>query len=357
MAEFDTASSSRLKRVLRSTFPEAKVSLRAESKALPLGVDWRARIDAEPAPFNLLIEYKPALTGARLVDAISQVRHRQSVDADALWMLASDYLSPAMQQKLRQAAVPFIDLAGNAWIIRGGVHIDRRGFPNPDAETRLPKGPFSDKASLVIRALFASSKSRGIRDLAGELHLTASYVSKVLRELERRGYLARRVDGVSLRRPAELLDDWLHFYRGRQPYFRKTYFAPVTSATLLVDAARKADFALWPDYALTLQSGASLVSRYAEFDSLEVYVRDPNQADQIASQLGARPATRGPNLVVMVPYYRVSAFFGQRTVKGLTVVSDLQLYLDLYDFPQRGREQAERIYERRLLPRLRELEE
>jgi len=110
---------------------------------------------------------------------------------------------------------------------------------------------------------------------------------------------------VSVRRPAELLDDWLHFYRGRQPFFRKTYFAPVTSVALLIDAARKADFALWPDYALTMQSGASLVSRHAEFDTLEVYVRDPSQADGIASQLGARPADRGANLVVMV---RTTAF-------------------------------------------------
>jgi hypothetical protein len=59
----------------------------------------------------------------------------------------------------------------------------------------------------------------------------------------------------------------------------------------------------------------------------------------------------------MAPYYRVSAFHGQRRVRGLTVVSDLQLYLDLYDLPQRGREQAERIYERCILPRLRELED
>jgi hypothetical protein len=356
MAQINDAPS-KLKAVLRSAFPDAKVSVRADSKARPLGADWRASIDTEPARFNLLIEYKPALTGARLVDAISQASDRQGIDSDTLWMLASDYLSPAMQQKLRRAAVPFVDLAGNAWIVRGGVHIDRRGFPNPDAQTRLPKGPFSDKASLVIRALFASSQSRGVRDLAGELDLTPSYVSKVLRELERRGYLARRVDGVSVRRPTELLDDWLHFCRGRQPYARKTYFAPATSVTLLMEAARKADFALWPDYALTMQSGASLVSRYAEFDTLEVYVRDSSQADGIASQLGARSADRGANLVVMAPYYRVSAFFGQRTLKGLAVVSDLQLYLDLYDFPQRGREQAEHIYERRLLPRLRELEE
>jgi hypothetical protein len=98
------------------------------------------------------------------------------------------------------------------------------------------------------------------------------------------------------------------------------------------------------------------VSRYAEFDALEVYVRDASMADGIAVQMGARPVSRGANLAIMVPYYRVSAFCGERRIRGLSVVSDLQLYLDLYDFPLRGREQAERIFERHLSPRLRELE-
>lgn len=53
-----------------------------------------------------------------------------------------------------------------------------------------------------------------------------------------------------------------------------------------------------------------------------------------------------------VPYYRVSAFFGKRTVAGLWVASDVQLYLDLYDYPIRSREQAEHFYDRRLRPLL-----
>ena len=50
-----------------------------------------------------------------------------------------------------------------------------------------------------------------------------------------------------------------------------------------------------------------------------------------------------------MPYYRESAFYDRQMSKGgMKVVSDLQLYLDLYDYPVRGREQAEHLYERRL---------
>lgn len=57
-------------------------------------------------------------------------------------------------------------------------------------------------------------------------------------------------------------------------------------------------------------------------------------------------------LSIRVPYYRVSTFFGKRQVSGLWVASDVQLYLDLYDYPIRGRERAEHLYNRRLRPLL-----
>jgi len=356
MAQTDELAS-QLREALRAAFPDARVTLRSESRTGVAWGAWRARIETDGAALNLLIEYKRALTGARLRDAITQIQHIRGSEYEQLCVLASDFLSPAMQDKLRVARVPYIDLAGNAWIIWRGIHIDRRGFPNPSAKTRLPRGPFSDKASLVIRGLFESPAGRGIRDLAGELELEPSYVSKVVRELDRRGYVTRQVGGIVLRHPAELLSDWLHAYRGRESVLRQTFFVPVTSSHALLDTARHAEFAKGSDYALTMQSGASLITRHAEFDTLELYVRHASVADVIAKQLASRPTIRGANLVIMVPYYRVSAFFGQQRVQGMSVVSDLQLYLDLYDFPNRGREQAERIYERRLLPRIHELEE
>lgn len=351
------SESSKLKEALGAAFPGARVSLRSQPHSGSRRPDWRARIGTDRLQLDLLIEYKHTLTGAQLRDAIAQIRQGRAAQSDMVWLFASDYLSPKMQGTLRAAGVPFVDFAGNAWLAHGGVHIDRRGFANPAAETRLPRGPFADKASLVVRALFASRSSRGVRDLAGELGLTPGYVSKVLQELDRRGYLARRDDGIALRRADELLNDWLHVYRGRLPASIGTYFAPATKAKFLIEAARSAEFALGPDYALTMQTGASLISRYAEFDTLELYVPHEAMADGIARQLGARPVTRGANVVIMVPYYRVSAFYGARRIRGLSVASDLQLYLDLYDFPQRGREQAERIFERHIVPRLRELQE
>jgi hypothetical protein len=343
-----------VRQAVDALFPGGRLKVRA-APSCPAGADWLVAVDTGSLALELLVELRHSLTGAQLRDAITQLRHSAETSG-RLSLLAADYLSPAMQERLREAEVPFIDFAGNAWLVQGAIHVDRRGFANPSASVRLPRGPFSDKASLVVRSLFASSEGRGVRELAGELGLTAGYVSKVLSELDRRGYLARPGDGVHLRHAEELLRDWLHAYRGRSPSWTRTFFTAASSAKALLETVRQSPLALSPDYALTMQSGASLVSRHAEFDTVEIYVRESATAEAVAATLRARPVSRGANLVVMVPYYRVSAFYGERRVRGLSVVSDLQLYLDLYDFPQRGREQAERIYERKLLPRVRRLD-
>ena len=54
----------------------------------------------------------------------------------------------------------------------------------------------------------------------------------------------------------------------------------------------------------------------------------------------------------MMPYYKNSAFYDSREVENLRVVSDIQLYLDLYGYPVRGREQAEHLYDKRLKNRI-----
>jgi len=110
-------------------------------------------------------------------------------------------------------------------------------------------------------------------------------------------------------------------------------------------------------YGVAGPGGGHVVAPYAEFDRVDVYVRDEDDAAFVASKLEARPADRGANLQIMIPYYRISAFFACRRIEVLPVVSDLQLYLDLYDFPVRGREQAEHLYARRLAPKVRALEE
>ena len=141
--------------------------------------------------------------------------------------------------------------------------------------------------------------------------------------------------------------DWVAAYRRRAVASRE-YFVAATSAQAVMEAIRRGLPRLRDDYALTLQAGAGLVQRYAQFDAVDVYARSVEAGEAPADCLKARAVERGANLRIGLPYYRVSGFYGVRVAEGLPAVSNLQFYLDLYDHPLRGREQAEQIFKRRL---------
>jgi len=345
-----------LKTALEALFPAEELQLRIPRPSRS-GPDFVAVVPSPAGRLRLLIEFMSASGSGRLRDAAEHMHRRPPSEPHSLRVLAAKYLSPAQQEWLRRAGVPFLDLAGNAWLAGERLLIDRRGFANPDAHVRLPRGAFSDKASLVVRSLVDSPQGRGIRELAGALDLSPGYVSKVVKQLDRSGYIAKGPAGVSLRHVDELLDDWVHAYRGREPAFSAGFFVLAPSAEELLGQLGRSEFAGSERYALTGQAGAHLLAPYAEFDRVDVYVREQADAELLAAQLGARPADRGANLQIMIPYYRISAFFACQRAQELRVVSDLQLYLDLYDFPVRGREQAEHLYTRRLAPKVRALAE
>jgi hypothetical protein len=64
--------------------------------------------------------------------------------------------------------------------------------------------------------------------------------------------------------------------------------------------------------------------------------------------LKLKEVDQGANIEFLFPYYKHSVFWDVQKAKDLWVVSDIQLYLDLYNYPIRGLEQAEHLYGKRL---------
>jgi len=54
-------------------------------------------------------------------------------------------------------------------------------------------------------------------------------------------------------------------------------------------------------------------------------------------------------VTVLIPYDK-GVFYGSRKVQGVNIVSDIQLYLDLNSFKQRGKDTAEFLLDRRIRP-------
>jgi hypothetical protein len=110
-------------------------------------------------------------------------------------------------------------------------------------------------------------------------------------------------------------------------------------------------------WALTLLSGADWIAPAVAHSQMHVYampgreraVRDRLEEDLHAKVLPSSAAGEA-TLHVLTPYYGEAAFFGARTIRGMRVVSPLQLYLDLVHFPVRGSEAAEAILRTALAP-------
>ena len=105
-------------------------------------------------------------------------------------------------------------------------------------------------------------------------------------------------------------------------------------------------------WALTLHAGASRVVPHATWDRAHIYVELPSgQRKQglaaVAARAGWQPASDG-RLVLLAPHYRMSVWHGVRTLERLPVVSDVQLMLDLWNYPVRGREEAEALLQSRV---------
>ena len=154
-------------------------------------------------------------------------------------------------------------------------------------------------------------------------------------------------DYIKLRDPKAVLEDWVGQYDYRKNEERK-YFCVARSPDEILSKLKGLNIPEQIDYALGFHAGAYLVSPHAVFNEVHIYVSNQESIDLFVKQLNLRTVEQGANIILLSPYYKHSVFYGKQKIEGLWIVSDLQLYLDLYKYPLRGLEQAEHLYEIRL---------
>lgn len=206
---------------------------------------------------------------------------------------------------------------------------------------------FSDKASLVLREMLRYPGREWVaRDFEKELGVGRSWAAKVLSLLRTKGYLKGEARGRAasaiLRNREELIGEWLRDYEFA---LNKTHLYYASDAVVL---PRIKEFfngrAKGRAYALTLHTGANLITNFVRTSVIYLYLHPVDFKKvslELRQALDLKELKKGGNVCLIEPYYRKSSFFGLRKIKGYPVVSNLQLYLDLYHLPERGREHAE----------------
>jgi hypothetical protein len=94
------------------------------------------------------------------------------------------------------------------------------------------------------------------------------------------------------------------------------------------------------EYALTVLAGAHIVAPYVRPTTIHFYIKEKKKAKTWVELLDLRPVETGGNVSMVLPYDE-GVFYGVSQVGGVNVVSKVQLYVDLFNYPARGEEAAE----------------
>jgi hypothetical protein len=207
------------------------------------------------------------------------------------------------------------------------------------------KNIFADKASLVLRKMLKDPERRWVvRDFTGPGGISLGMSQEVLEAMVKNGYVERIKKGrdsyTILTNKEKLISDWLEKYSFDQNVI-DTYYSANKNILNKFRKVLKED-----QYALTSHTGANLTTSFVRTEEIFIYMnlkKWEKDILDIRQKLDLKELVRGGNIHLIHPFYKNSVFFNTQKIKGYTVVSNLQLYLDLYNFQPRGREQAEHL--------------
>ena len=207
------------------------------------------------------------------------------------------------------------------------------------------KNIFADKASLVLRRMLKDPERLWVvRDFTGPGGVSLGMSQEVLKAMEKKGYIERVKKGPNsyaiLTNKEKLISDWLEEYSFDQNVI-DTYYSTDKNILNKFRKVLKEN-----QYALALHTGANFITSFVRTEEIFIYLSLKDWKKDILDirqKLDLKELIRGGNIHLIHPFYKNSVFFNTQKIKGYTVVSNLQLYLDLYNFQPRGREQAEHL--------------
>jgi hypothetical protein len=310
--------------------------------------------------------------------AVQRFRAQAHVYAPELWWVVADAKGSVVshlpdrdeehvQASLEQGEIRSARRAGIIFASEPGII--SRGSRSYGAGEAAPKLSFGDLDQWLIKVLvFAPSQAhlwggprghvRNPLQLAKLAEVSPPLVYRWAAAMEVSGYLEKRPRRVlSLRNPDGLLAEWRGRYRlddneriPCKPIFAQRVDEPYVKEFLGLLRKMKGSA---QSYALSGHQACRFYrARHSAARSIHLYVRENLAVLMEALQLAPDPSPAAP-IVLLLAKHRRSVFGGAARIDGVVVCDVLQVYLDLYHLHDRGREQADFLYDRVVGPLLR----
>jgi hypothetical protein len=263
-------------------------------------------------------------------------------------VFGAPFISEESRKICQEAGIGYLDLAGNCFFKFDNIYINVEGKPNPYPSTRPLKSIFAKKSTRALRVLLCNPKRDWfVKDLAKEAKISLGQASNLKRRLLELEFITQicneKATKFCLSNPEVLLNRWAEYYSYRENKIKNYY-----SIDDVKNIEKKiADYCELNRirYAFTLTSGASLVAPFLRYKRVFVYLS--NSIEKVALALEWKEVPSGPNITILEPYDE-GIFYGLQEINGMKVVSDVQLYLDLKGYRERGEEAAQFLIENRL---------
>jgi hypothetical protein len=208
---------------------------------------------------------------------------------------------------------------------------------------RNAKNIFEPKASRILRCLLTNpGEAWSVRGIADEAQASVGFTHAVTVSLLELGYAVRNEGNkVELVNPIKLLERWASYHQYLHENRFEEYYTFEKNIEKILERLGKVS----SRYALTALSGAYLVSPYVRPAIVEMYIEGEDQRENIVNNVELRPTVSDGNVRLVQPYDE-GVFYKAQDVDGVRIVSDVQLYVDLVNYPSRGEEAARSILEK-----------
>jgi hypothetical protein len=332
---------------LHRRLPELLPTLRVTVERPSRGAPWDLVLNVRSAgkTHRLVCEVKAVGEPRYLAQAITSLTLATRNDRRLYPAVVAPYISPEGRRLCGEAGVGYLDLTGNVFLRFGGILVDRLSAEAPPRARARLRRLFAPKSSRVVRVLLEQPEARWtLARLAEKAAISLRTAHLVVNGLEEKALIEKRRGAITLQKPGELLDLWAQNYsierHGQHTFYTFVRSPAELAAKLTAHAVRHKEAV-----ALTLHSGAALVAPFVR--STDVHTYFLGDRERLVKALDLRPVESGGTVHLLEPYDE-GVFYKIQTIRDIRVVCNTQLYLDLVNYPARGREQAQVIRQRKL---------
>lgn len=288
---------------------------------------------------NIVVEIKSVGEPRYVRSAVNQLSSYLAGRNDDYGVIAAPYISEKTGQICKEANIGYIDLSGNCYLSFDTIYIEKENYKSIYSVKKETKSLFSKKTTRLLRVLLCNPEKIWTQTkLSDESKVSIGLTNRVIKKLNDLEYIALdKNNKISSKNSSKLLDLWRENYSYSNNEILG-YYSPKNPDEYEKCLIEYMYLQNNEKYAFTLFSGTSLIAPFVR--SKQTFFYFTGNKEKLINETKLKSVSSGANVLMLIPYDE-GIYYATQKVRDKSVVSNIQLYLDLYNYKGRGREQAE----------------